>query len=553
MTGAEGIFGERTRLRPLSERDLANLAVWRNRHRMRFTDSSSVTPEGQAAWYASYRRRNDDLMYVIETRDGRAIGCVSLYHVDRAAATAEFGRLMIGSTEDEGLGYAVDASRALLEHARTALGLELVYLQVLADNRPAVALYEGLGFVREPSREATVERDGAQVELVDMSLSLSTGAQPVSAQSDHARPPFNVAVVHPGLTPSTYIRLLSPLNWLEEKGNVTLTVIPENRLRPSRREVARIVVRGRSPHREARLRAEKALNDADIVILQRLTTQTGERAITLARASGASVVYECDDNFLAIDKDTPAVGPYYSSPRVRRRFVKLLARADVVTTSTDVLSDAFREFAVDVRTLPNCVDVTHIDTDPRPEARSTLVIGYAGTVTHGPDFECVEPALRRVLEEGRGAIHLQFFGFVPETLLGQPNVDFVPYSEDYPGFLRALSRVDWSFGIAPLADLPVNRGKTDNKYREYGACRIPAIYSDCPVYSQSVADRRTGLLVPHTEQGWYEGIQRMMADAALRESLARAAHIDVADRYSVAAAARAWLDTFRDVLSRTHQ
>ena len=60
------------------------------------------------------------------------------------------------------------------------------------------------------------------------------------------------------------------------------------------------------------------------------------------------------------------------------------------------------------------------------------------------------------------------------ALAGLPNVGFVPYNDDYPAFLRALSRVDWSFGIAPLADLPSRHGKSDNKYREYGACRIPA-------------------------------------------------------------------------------
>ena len=543
MTGSGEILGERTRLRPLNVGDLALLAEWRNRHRLSFADSSPVTLEGQAAWFASYVGHDDDLMYVIETPDGRPLGCVSLYHVDREAATAEFGRVMIGRADDERHGYAADASQALLEHARTALGLELVYLQVIADNRRAVALYERLRFVRDPSHDASIARDGALMKLAGMSLSLVPEARPASAQPHRPGPPIHVAVVHPGLTPSTYIRLISPLTRLEDRGHVEFTILSEAQLQPSRREIAGRIVRGRSFHREARLRAEQTIRDADVLILQRSTTSTGERALALARASGKSVIYECDDNFLAIDKRTPAVGAYYSAPRVRRRFVRLLAGADVVTTSTRVLADAFGELTGDVRTLPNCVDFTYIDGGPRPAASSGLVIGYAGTLTHGPDFECVEPALRRVLDEGRGAVRLQCFGFVPEALLGRPDVSFVPYSEDYAGFMRALSRVDWSFGIAPLADLPANRGKTNNKYREYGACRIPAVYSDCPVYSGSVADGLTGLLVPHTEEGWYAGLRRMMADAALRESVTRAAYDDVAERYSVEAAAQTWLDT----------
>lgn len=554
MTEAREILGERTRLRPLTDRDLADLVEWRNRHRMCFADCSPVTPEGQTAWYESYRGRDDDLMYVIETREGRSVGCVSLCHVDLAAATAEFGRLMIGRAKDEGHGYATDASRVILEHARTALCLKSVYLQVIADNRRAVALYEGLGFVRDPSRDGTIERNGVQQALIGMSVSVSSVAGSAVATPDLLGSPIRVAaVVHPGLTPSTYIRLVSPLAWLEERGDVRFTLVPEDRLQPSRRELAGLVVRGRSFHRESRLKAERSLRDADIVVIQRSTSLVGVRALGLAHASRAGVIYDCDDNFLAIDRDMPIVGAYYSSPSVRRRFVRLLAGTDVVTASSEVLADVLREFAVDVRVLPNCVDFTLMGTDERSEASSTLVIGYAGMVTHAPDFECVAPALRRALDDGRGAVHLQFFGFVPEMLVGQPNVGFEPYTDDYAGFMHTLSHVDWSFGIAPLADSPFNRCKTDNKYREYGACRIPAIYSDCPVYSRSVADGWNGLLVPHTEQGWYTGIRRMMDDAKLRAKLAGAAHDDVAERYSVEAAAQAWLAVLQAVLSRTRR
>ena len=46
MTEDEEILGELTRLRPLAERDLAHLVEWRNRHRLRFVDSSPVTSGG---------------------------------------------------------------------------------------------------------------------------------------------------------------------------------------------------------------------------------------------------------------------------------------------------------------------------------------------------------------------------------------------------------------------------------------------------------------------------------------------------------------------------
>jgi hypothetical protein len=383
-----------------------------------------------------------------------------------------------------------------------------------------------------------------------MSLPFSPDSGPAIELPDPSRPPIQVALVCPGLTPSTYMRLLSPLAWLVARGRAAFTLITEDKLQTSPRELARQVLLGPSVRRVARRRAERALRDADIVILQRSTSPMGERALALARAAGAGVIYDCDDNFLAVKENTPSIGAYYNSPAVRQHFLRLLAQADVVTTSTEVLTDALGEFAADVRSFPGCLDFAHIDTSPRPRAPSTLVIGYAGTITHGPDFECVEPALHRLLEEWQGTVRLQFFGFAPDSLVGLPNVGFLPYTEDYPGFLRTLSRVDWSFGIAPLADLPSARGKSDNKYREYGACRIPAVYSDCPAYRRSVIDGETGLLVSHSEESWYEGLQRMAADATLRDNVARAAHDDVVERYSVEMTAKVWLGIMQDVLSR---
>lgn len=550
MTEDGVIQGRLTRVRPLAERDLANLVEWRNRHRLRFADSSLITLEGQADWYADYLRRDDDLMYIFETSEGRPIGCLSLYHIDRAARISEGGRIMIGRPEDEGRGYAIDACRAVLDHARKALGLDLVYVRIRADNQKVIPLYRRLGFVPDPSRDSTVDDNGAQVRLTGMTVHLSPDAVPAAGMSPAPDPPISVVVVRPGITPSTHIRLLSPLAWLVERAYVTYTMIPDNDLLPPRRQIPRLALHRSLPRREARRRAERSLRDADVVVFQRVTSPAGVRAQARARAAGAAVIYESDDNFLATDKDTPA---RYLNPSVRRSFVKLLSGAQVVTTTTEVLAAAFREFAADVRVLPSCVDFTHIDTHPRPEAPSALVIGYAGTVTHGHDFECVEPALRRILEESGDTVRMQFFGFAPKSLVGLPNVDFVPYDTDYPAFLRALSRVDWSFGIAPLASLPSKAGKSNNKYREYGACRIPAIYSDCPSYSRCVIDGKTGLLVPHTEEGWYAGLRRMMADASLRESLANAAYDDVVEHYSVATAAQALLGTYRDVLSRARR
>jgi RimJ/RimL family protein N-acetyltransferase len=98
------IPGEVVRLRPLAKGDLRELAEWRNRHRHCFADPRRVTLAGQKTWFTQYERRPGDLMFIIEAPNGRAVGSVAIYNLDRKAGTAEFGRLMIGLPADERRG-----------------------------------------------------------------------------------------------------------------------------------------------------------------------------------------------------------------------------------------------------------------------------------------------------------------------------------------------------------------------------------------------------------------------------------------------------------------
>jgi glycosyltransferase involved in cell wall biosynthesis len=360
---------------------------------------------------------------------------------------------------------------------------------------------------------------------------------------------LRIVVFHPGLTPSTHIRLLAPLRHLVERNLITLTIFNEADV-VARAGLFAPLGEARRRSRERRLTADAAIRQADMVIIQRSTSPAGLQILARARAAHTKVIYECDDDFLAIDEGTPSVGEYYNRPPVRRAFKTLLTQADLVTTSTAVLAESFGRLARVVRTLPNCVDLEYAPSLPKAEASGPMVIGYAGTVTHTPDFICVVPALRRMLHAQRGALRLQFFGFIPEMFKSRDDVDFVSYEQDYPAFMRVLGRARWTVGIAPLANHPANRGKTDNKYREYGASWIPGLYSRVPAYEKSVTHGQTGLLVPHSEEGWYAGLVTLLKNSRLRADIARAARGDVTERYSVRESADAWLATFKSLGTR---
>ena len=140
----------RIRLRLLEDADLATTLAWRNQDDVRkwFFHSDVITPEQHQAWYAQYRHRDDDFVFVIEETEAlhRPVGQVSLYHIDWAAGRAEFGRLMIGDPEARGLGLAKLATDRLVGEATGAWGLGEVYLECVESNFAALAVYRACGF-----------------------------------------------------------------------------------------------------------------------------------------------------------------------------------------------------------------------------------------------------------------------------------------------------------------------------------------------------------------------------------------------------------------------
>lgn len=146
------IKGDKTYLRLLQEGDIERLRCWRNKDRDKFIYSGFISREDQKKWFKGHRKKEDDLMFIIGTLEGKPIGAVALYKIDLSSKQAEFGRLIIGDVENRRKGFAQDASETLLRFGFSNLGLEQIRLEVLRNNEVAIRLYEKIGFQRTPAK-----------------------------------------------------------------------------------------------------------------------------------------------------------------------------------------------------------------------------------------------------------------------------------------------------------------------------------------------------------------------------------------------------------------
>ncbi|MGB9879684.1 MAG: GNAT family N-acetyltransferase [Anaerolineae bacterium] len=141
--------GERVVLRLVERADLPRIVSWRNQPRILrgLLSHRPISLAQQEQWFASYISKQDEMLFIIEVvENGTPIGTIGLTGIDFRNRQAEFGRLLIGEEAYLRQGYATEATLVLLDYAFSELNLHRVYLKVIADNEPAVRLYQRCHF-----------------------------------------------------------------------------------------------------------------------------------------------------------------------------------------------------------------------------------------------------------------------------------------------------------------------------------------------------------------------------------------------------------------------
>lgn len=285
---------------------------------------------------------------------------------------------------------------------------------------------------------------------------------------------------------------------------------------------------------------------ADVIVFERALSPlpdpfAAERWLDEAAHLGARVVYSLDDDLLAAGVLPPP----------RQAIVRLMCReARGVLVTTPPLAEKVGKLARRVRVLPNALDERlFFGDDSRPERRSAqVVVGYMGTWTHAEDLSLVIGPLRAVLRRHVGAVRCEVVGGDPgftRYFDGLPvsRVAVPPNCIRYPSFVGWMrSRLQWDIALAPLADTPLNRCKSDLKYLDYAGLGAAGVYSDTDAYRHTVQPRLTGLLASDSWEAWEGALEELVARPDWRRALASNARDEVRRKRTVGATATEFLE-----------
>jgi RimJ/RimL family protein N-acetyltransferase len=126
--------GEFVTLRPISLTDAEITFRWRQGDRAVNLNKGAGTVTAQRDWIAT--RPESEYNFLIELKDGRAVGMLSLVDVDLINRRAEPARFLIGEgTAVRGVPVAVEAMKLLYEFAFDTLKLIRLHGTISSDNK----------------------------------------------------------------------------------------------------------------------------------------------------------------------------------------------------------------------------------------------------------------------------------------------------------------------------------------------------------------------------------------------------------------------------------
>lgn len=258
-------------------------------------------------------------------------------------------------------------------------------------------------------------------------------------------------------------------------------------------------------------------------------------------------LFYIDDNFWRIVGNSP-LAEYYRHPAIRLSLEFMVSNARMVITNSRQLADFLTQFNERTAILPTFFDFSLIE-EVRQTGDEAIRIGFAGSPSRADDLELISPLINPILEKFPKVV-FEFAGVMPKGIEPRDRILFFPHTHDYKGYIRFQAARKWAIGLAPLIDHEANRSKTDNKYREYGACGCAGIYSDIPPYNDVVENSVTGLLVSNNGSAWLDALTDLIANPDKRVAISEAALGDVRSRYDITHVAKTWADFFADLSSK---
>ncbi len=268
-----------------------------------------------------------------------------------------------------------------------------------------------------------------------------------------------------------------------------------------------------------------SINQYDFIFLQREATPIGPPIFEwlCTKLFKKKMIYDFDDAiWIKSVSDQNSLAAIFKNTGK----IKMICKwAFKVSCGNQFLCDYALQNNSNVVYNPTCVDTDlkhNVLANHNVERITVVWTGSFSTMTY---LEIVLPALRMLQEK---------YDFDVKIISNQPpsfdlkNLKYIAWTEENEVAELATSQI----GLMPLADDEWSRGKCGFKLIQYMALEIPAISSPVGLNNTIIEDGINGYFANSTTE-WYNAIEKLMLDKALRKKMGGAGRKKIIEHYSL--------------------
>jgi len=266
---------------------------------------------------------------------------------------------------------------------------------------------------------------------------------------------------------------------------------------------------------------------------------------------------EVDDYNIGINSENYAYSAYNPGSQAEKVFFEQMKISDGIIVSTPFLQKEFSKYNKNVTIMRNGIDfevwdklkdkgnkkiefMTKLPIQGRehervkdyikPKDKGEIRIGWAGGSAHSKDLLILKDVIRIIVKKYKN-VKFYFAGGAPDDIKYKNvkiHICWVPINE-YPQFLKDCQ---FDIGLFPLYDNNFNRAKSNLRWLEYSALKIPTIASNTAEASRTIQDGYTGLIVKNETEYWVEAISKLVEDRKTRLLIGENAYNEVKKNYN---------------------
>ena len=164
------IMNKQVTIRLIQKEDLERIRGWINKPEVRdnLVILEEISDEDQKSWYEAYENDDSKKVFAIEYK-GEHLGNISLFKIDKSHGRAQVS-IFIGEKEYRNKNLGTSVLQMLFDLAFRKLLLSKISLEVLVDNKQAIACYTKAGMQQEGILRSHVCIRGKRRDMMVMAI-----------------------------------------------------------------------------------------------------------------------------------------------------------------------------------------------------------------------------------------------------------------------------------------------------------------------------------------------------------------------------------------------